>query len=255
MFQQDCIPVGCVPSATVAIWRGGCTWSRGCTCQGVVPGPGGGGGSCRGWRCTWSGECTCQGEGRVGMYLVWRCTGSREWTWSQGVPARGLYLVLGRYPPGGGGVPGLGSVPARGEGRVGVYLVWGVVPGLEGGTWFRGVNLVPGGTCLGGVPGAGVHLVLEGVPAWGRGCTWSWGVPTQVLPPVNRMTDRCKNIAFATSLRTVKILLRVNLHLRLVELLRWWLRFFVFKRNSPQIGPASIFAIPIRTTEKNRKRR
>ena len=47
-----------------------------------------------------------------------------------------------------------------------MYLVWG-----EG---------VPS---PGGVPGpAGVYLVPGGVPA-------------QVLPPVNRMTDRCKNIA------------------------------------------------------------
>ena len=39
-----------------------------------------------------------------------------------------------------------------------------------------------------------------GVPAGGftcRGCTCHRGVPAQVLPPVNRMTDRCKNITFA----------------------------------------------------------
>ena len=43
--QQECIPVGCVPSAAVAVSRGGgcicpvgCTWSRG-----GAPGPGGGG--------------------------------------------------------------------------------------------------------------------------------------------------------------------------------------------------------------------
>ena len=76
----------------------------------------------------------------------------------------------------------------------GVYLVWGVYLVLEGD--------VPG-------PG-GVYLVLGGVPAprgctWAGsvcshgGCTWSWGgVPgprgCQVLPLVNRMTNRCKNI-------------------------------------------------------------
>ena len=38
----------------------------------------------------------------------------------------------------------------------------------------------------GGVPGVGGYLVW-GVPGVG-------GVPGQVLPPVNRMTDRCKNI-------------------------------------------------------------
>ena len=54
-----------------------------------------------------------------------------------------------------------------------------------------GVYLVPGG-----VPGS-----VGGVPGPGEGCTWSQGgvpgpggVPAQVLPPVNRMTDRCKNI-------------------------------------------------------------
>ena len=69
-----------------------------------------------------------------------------------------------------GGVPGPG-----------VYLVPGGVPGPGGGgwdcTWSRGVYLVTGGyTWSGGVPGPG------------------GGVPAQVLPPVNRMTDRCKNI-------------------------------------------------------------
>ena len=43
--QQECIPVGCVPSAAAAVSRGwgvpgpeGCTWSQG---GGDVPGPGG----------------------------------------------------------------------------------------------------------------------------------------------------------------------------------------------------------------------
>ena len=91
-----------------------------------------------------------------------------------------------------------------------------LVPG--GCTWSRGVPGLggvsgPGGLPgLGGVPGPGwLYLVLGGVPGPGgipgpRGCTWSWGVylvqgvylaggvPAQVLPPVNRMTDRCKNI-------------------------------------------------------------
>ena len=87
----------------------------------------------------------------------------------------GVYLV-----PGGGylvgGVPGpkgctwsLGGVPGPG----GVYLV----PG--GCTWFQGVYLV-----------LGVYLVPGGVPG-------------QVLPTVDRQTP--VNIAFATSLRTVKM--------------------------------------------------
>ena len=65
--------------------------------------------------------------------------------------------------------------------------------------------LLPGaGVCSGGclLPGGGVSapggcLVLGGgIPA----CTEA---DTHTPPPVNRMTDRCKNITFATSLRTV----------------------------------------------------
>ena len=114
------------------------------------------------------------------------------------------------------GVPGLR----------GVYLVWGVggtwswgggVPGLRGCTWSQGVctwsggvYLVQGGApSLGGVPGPGgctwsqgvylvrgVYLVPGGVPGAGRGCTWSGTLP-------RGQTHACKNITFATSLRTV----------------------------------------------------
>ena len=79
----------------------------------------------------------------------------------------------------------------------------------------RGVYLPGGCTCPGGVPGQGVYLpggyLARGctcpgvylprgdVPAWGCTCREgglpAGGVPAQVLPPpVNRMTDRCKNI-------------------------------------------------------------
>ena len=105
-----------------------------------------------------------------GVYLVLGV----YWFW--GVYLLGVYLVLG-------GVPGPGGVYLpRGYLVWGVYLVPGgyLVPGLGGCTW------------SGGVPTQGVYLVT--------------GVPAQVLPPVNRMTDRCKNITFATSLRTVKTL-------------------------------------------------
>ena len=89
----------------------------------------------------------------------------------------------------------------------GVYLVqggctWsqGGVPGPGGCTWSWGVYLVQGGgyLVLGGVPGpGGVYLVPGGVPG-----TWS-GTPA---PPVNRMTNRCKNITLAkTSFRPVMI--------------------------------------------------
>ena len=61
-IKQECIPVGCVPSAAVAVSRGGCL-PGGCTWSwGDVPGLGG---------CTWSG----------GVYLV-----------------QGVYLVRGVAP-------------------------------------------------------------------------------------------------------------------------------------------------------------
>ena len=65
----------------------------------------------------------------------------------------------------------------------GVYLVLGGVSGPGGCTW------------SGGVPGPGeVYLVLGGTWSWG-GCLVPGGaVPGQVLPPLNRMTDACKNI-------------------------------------------------------------
>ena len=71
----------------------------------------------------------------------------------------------------------------------------------------RGVYL-PGGIPARRIPAHGVYLprgvpAQWGVPAWGvpawgvflpRGVPAQGGVPAQVLPPVNRMTDRCKNI-------------------------------------------------------------
>ena len=80
-----------------------------------------------------------------------------------------MYLV-----PGGG--CSRGGVPAPG----GCTWSWGWVcsggvsaPG--GCTWPRGC-LLQGGVCSGGVSAPG------------------WGVSGQVPPPVNRMTNRCKNI-------------------------------------------------------------
>ena len=120
----------------------------------------------------------------------------RSLTVFQSLQPGGVYLVLGGVylvPEGGctwsGGVPGPG----------GVYLVGGC-------TWSRG-----GGWCTwsrGGVPGPGGGVYL--VPG---GCTWSrGGVPgpggvylvRYSPPPVNRMTNRCKNITLAkTSFRPV----------------------------------------------------
>ena len=68
-----------------------------------------------------------------------------------------------------------------------------------GGAWL-GVCLVLGGCLVWGVPGPRGCLVL--------GNTWSWGcgIPacTEEDPPCGQ-TDTCKNITFATSLRTVII--------------------------------------------------
>ena len=63
----------------------------------------------------------------------------------------------------------------------------------------------------GGVSGPGGCLVQGGVSGLGGRCVWSGGVGLSALwdttpPPVNRMTDRCKNITLATtSLRPVTI--------------------------------------------------
>ena len=109
--------------------------------------------------CTWS----------WGMYLVWGGVPGPggECTWSWGVPGPGGYLVTwsGVYL-----VQGVYLIQ-------GVYLVWGV-PGPGGCTW------------SGHVPGLGGHLVWGpgGVP--GPGGWWCQVLP----PPVNRMTNRCKNI-------------------------------------------------------------
>ena len=79
-----------------------------------------------------------------------------------------------------GGVPAQG-VPARGVPAHGVYLPGGVP---ARGVPARVVCACQGGTCPGGyLPGGYLPR------GYLRG-----GVPAQVLPPVNRMTDRCKNI-------------------------------------------------------------
>ena len=133
-----------------------------------------------------------------GVYLVLGgVPGPGGCTWSQGVylvlggvpGPRGLYLVPGGCTWSWGGVPGPG----------------GCVPGPGGCTWSQGVCTWSQGVylVLGGVPGPrGVYLVLGG-------CTWSGGVYlVRYSPPVNRMTNRCKNITLAkTSFRPVIILI------------------------------------------------
>ena len=80
----------------------------------------------------------------------------------------------------------------RGVPAMGVYLPWGVyllgrVPARE--------CICPGGcTCQGVYLPRGVDLP-GGVPVQG-GCTCLWGCTCPGTPPVNRMTDRCKNITF-----------------------------------------------------------
>ena len=65
---------------------------------------------------------------------------------------------------------------------------------------------LPGGYLPGGVPTGGLPA-QGGVPARGgvdlpggvpaRGCTCPGVYPPRYSPPVNRMTDRCKNTTFA----------------------------------------------------------
>ena len=105
-------------------------------------------------------------------------------TWSWGVysmVSEGVYLVLGCLYMVPGGVPGPGGVvylvPGGCTWSQGVYLVWGVYLSP------RGVYLVWGVCSGGGVSAPGPRGVSTPVPG---GC--------QVLPPVNRMTDACKNI-------------------------------------------------------------
>ena len=87
----------------------------------------------------------------------------------------------------------------------------------EGGVWSGGVS-APGGSAPGGC------LVWGGVCSWGGllregvcsqgGCLLPGDVlPQTRCPPVNRMTDRCKNITLATtSLRPVTTTLLVSLN-------------------------------------------
>ena len=121
-----------------------------------------------------------------------------------------------------GGVLPAGGVSAWSEGVLpaGGVSVWSG----EGSAWSRGVSLVLGGSAWsgGGSPclvWGGFSLVLGGclpgpggVSPWSRGVClvpggspWSRGGSLET-PPVNRITDTCKNITLATtSLRPVII--------------------------------------------------
>ena len=164
---QECIPVGCVPSAAVTVSRGGgCLLQGGCLLGGcLVPGglllggvsaPGGvwsQGGVC-------SRVCVCsRGGGGVCSRV---CVCSWGCVWSQGGFCSEGCLVLGVWSQG-------------------VSALGGGVSGPRG-------CLVPGGVSSGGC------LLPGGYPSmhWGR------------HPPCGQ-TDACKNITFATLLRTVII--------------------------------------------------
>ena len=142
-------------------------------------------------RISGGGGVPARGGTCLGEFLVWG-----------GVPAWGVYLPRGGVPSLGGTCPGecacLGVyLPGR------VYLprgcTWSQGVYLPGGcTWSRGVYLVLGECTW----SWGVYLVRGGVPA--GGCTWSWGVYLVRYSPRGQ-THACKNITFATSLRTVII--------------------------------------------------
>ena len=136
------------------------------------------------------------------MFCIGGCT------WS-----RGVYLVAGGYLVKGGctwskGVPGPGGVTVRGVLGPGGCTWSGGVPGLGGCLWSGGCTWSRGVPGLGGAPGPGVHLVqgvhlvLGGVPGprgrgylvQGEGVPGPGGLPGLVLPPVDRITDACKNI-------------------------------------------------------------
>ena len=95
-------------------------------------------------------------------------------------------------------------------------VCWSLLPGGEVSGWSGGCLPGPGGVLSqGGLPGPGGGLVPGGLH--GPGGVWypsmHWGMPPPHIPacteadplrPMNRMTDRCKNITSATtSLRPV----------------------------------------------------
>ena len=119
-------------------------------------------------------------------------------------------LLLG----GGGGLCFLGGVCFLGGSASKGGLLLGEVSASWRGVCFLGGCLLPGGVCflggLGSAPGgcASWGVFARGVCSWGV-CSWGCGIPTCTeadTPPVDRITDACKNITLATtSLQPVKI--------------------------------------------------
>ena len=104
----------------------------------------------------------------------------------------------------------VGCVPAARRPYAGVCFPGGGVCLLWGGGW-DGVPGLGGMVCVSGL-GGGWCVWSGGWCAWSGGwCIWSRGGLPHCLvgyhhPPVNRMTNRCKNITLATtSLRPVTI--------------------------------------------------
>ena len=96
----------------------------------------------------------------------------------------------------------------------------GCVPSAAVAVWGGGVVCLLGGVCFfGGVCLLGGCLLLGGVPAsWGclllggGVCFLGAGIPACTeadTPPPCEQTDACKNITFATSLRTVIMTFRL----------------------------------------------
>ena len=164
--------------------------------------PRGGGGVCSRGVSAWGGACSREGVSSGGCLLHCRGCLLSGGVCSWGVSALGGCLLLG-------GVC-LGGVCSRGVSAPGGCLLLGV-------------------SALGGVCSQGVHSrevsASGGCLLWGGVCSW-WGcllpggcllwagcLPQCMLgyhtpgadnPPVNRMTNRCKNITLATtSLRLV----------------------------------------------------
>ena len=116
----------------------------------------------------------------------------------------------------------VGCVPAARRPYSGVYFPEG------GSAWSGGVLPGPGGSAWsgGGLPGLGGFSLVRGggvlpgpgggdLPGPGEGSSWSGGSPCPEggspcleTPPVDRITDTCKNITLATtSLRLVNKLI------------------------------------------------
>ena len=133
----------------------------------------------------------------------------------------GVCLVRGGSPCGWAGFSLLGGVclPGGSAWSGGLLPAKGGLPGPGGFSLLGGSAWSRGSACWGGLPARGMSACWGGLPARGMSACWGgspcWGcLPGQggslEVPPVNRITDMCKNITLATtSLRPV---MRVSSH-------------------------------------------